>query len=311
MRSLVNALSVSSRAAARVGPTAGIPAASSASAIPWPRGASGPIAARSAPWSFAQGTMRSTAFTSPRRISLEARRIPGFWFAIAARISAPLRRRASTIACSRPPPPTTRTFTYAGMARRDKGFRPRNSLAVLNDDVPLPILRSSAAREGRSRAGRFLYPTSTIPHATRLRRGCAGAPAADAGDARAEPEDGGGAGRRRGRPRGHRPRRLVRDPGSRGPNGRDGRRRSRWCDGAPGADRPGGSGHPHEQHDERSVVHGRPPDRRLHEHPLPGPHGPVRRDDRDDVDGPHLGGPHRGSDGLMVLPHDGQPDGLH
>src|SRR2546425_5372854 len=70
----------------------------------------GPMTARATARSFAHETLRSTAVTSPRRTSLDRRRIPGFWFVIAAKMSAWLRCSASTIACSRPPPPTTSTF---------------------------------------------------------------------------------------------------------------------------------------------------------------------------------------------------------
>ena len=105
-----NAFDVSSAAAARVGPNTGIPAASSASATPTESGASGPTttsstdAARATP-TTASGSSGSTG-TQRTRGSAAIAALPG-----ATTTSLPPGSCASfhARACSRPPPPSTRT----------------------------------------------------------------------------------------------------------------------------------------------------------------------------------------------------------
>src|SRR5512136_2413612 len=65
--------------------------------------------AYSAPFSCAYATMREISVSWQSLKSRARAAIPGFFFAITAKISVSwLRARARTMACSRPPPPTIR-----------------------------------------------------------------------------------------------------------------------------------------------------------------------------------------------------------
>ena len=108
--SFAKAFDPSSSAAAWVGPKAGMPAASSASTAPTTSAASGPITARSTWRALASATiasMSSAATSGNTSASAAMPALPG-----AQRISGCASERASarTIACSRPPPPTTSAF---------------------------------------------------------------------------------------------------------------------------------------------------------------------------------------------------------
>ena len=100
----------STRAAAAVGPNAGIAASASASTRPATSGASGPTTTRSTACSRAAATSAGTSVTGMGN-SVASRSMPGF--PGAQRISGACGERPSarTMACSRPPPPTTRTLT--------------------------------------------------------------------------------------------------------------------------------------------------------------------------------------------------------
>src|SRR3954447_17382885 len=109
MTSLANAFEPSRRAAARVGPNAARPRDSSSSTRPATSGASGPTTVRS---TASRSARSASAPTSPMPTSgkvLASSAMPGL--PGAARTSGPCGERwsARTIACSRPPAPTTRT----------------------------------------------------------------------------------------------------------------------------------------------------------------------------------------------------------
>ena len=105
-----NAFDPSSRAAARLGPKAGMPRSRTASATPATRGASGPITTRS--MSFARANPVTAAGLSGSSSTIVASRampaLPGA-AKISCRTSSP--RRARTMACSRAPAPRTRILT--------------------------------------------------------------------------------------------------------------------------------------------------------------------------------------------------------
>src|SRR3954471_874515 len=115
--SLAKAFDPSISAAALVGPKAAIPASSKASTAPATSPASGPITASSTPLLFAAATIAaaSSAATSGRDSASAA--IPALPGAQSTSSTCDERRSAFTIACSRPPPPTTRTFNSSGLER--------------------------------------------------------------------------------------------------------------------------------------------------------------------------------------------------
>jgi len=78
----MNDLEVSILAASLVGDAHLMPADSSASTIPTPRGASGPMNASSTPFSFAKDTTLSTSFSSQSRYFSALAIIPGLAFFI-------------------------------------------------------------------------------------------------------------------------------------------------------------------------------------------------------------------------------------
>ncbi|KAF5044370.1 hypothetical protein DSECCO2_492570 [anaerobic digester metagenome] len=106
-----NALSVSIWAAARVGPTQGIPAASRRSTTPASRGASGPMTATSRAFSVVNPTISGILVSFSRSTRSASRAIPGLLRAMTENILTPLlQESALVIACSLPPPPTTSIF---------------------------------------------------------------------------------------------------------------------------------------------------------------------------------------------------------
>src|SRR5690606_7313351 len=122
--SLAKLLDDSMRAAAAVGPAAAMPSAFSLSTRPRASGFSGHTTTRSAPTSRAAATCPSTsvAATGRQRATSSMPALPG------AAYSAPtpsLCASFHTMACSRPPPPTTSTVFL-----RDK------SEALLQQSVP-------------------------------------------------------------------------------------------------------------------------------------------------------------------------------
>src|SRR3954451_12465543 len=119
MTSLANALDPSRRAAAREGPKAARPRPWSSSTSPATSGASGPTTVRptsSRSTRSAMGAMSSTP-ASNVRASCAMPGLPGV-----ARTSGACGERVSarTIACSRPPAPTTRTRMRVLLERRDE-----------------------------------------------------------------------------------------------------------------------------------------------------------------------------------------------
>ena len=108
--SLAKAFEPSSSAAAWLGPKAGTPAASSASTAPTTSAASGPITARSTPCSRRQGDDRPDVLDPDLRKHSASAAIPALPGAQSTSGAAAERRSARTIACSRPPLPTTSAF---------------------------------------------------------------------------------------------------------------------------------------------------------------------------------------------------------
>ena len=126
------------RGRGRAGRTPAGPRASSASTTPATSGASGPTTVRSALLLRSPGA-RSRRRPRPRRRSTRASAampaLPGAHSTSGAR---GLRCSARTIACSRPPPPTTRTFIARGSRRRS-----RRSPAPRNTNARLPLRATS------------------------------------------------------------------------------------------------------------------------------------------------------------------------
>src|SRR3954468_18185043 len=117
MTSFACALDPSSRAAAADGPKAGIPRSPSASASPATSGASGPITTSPAPSASATRTRPPTSSTATSSTRASAA-MPGFPGAASSSCPPGDRASARTIACSRPPAPTTRIFTAAVRSER-------------------------------------------------------------------------------------------------------------------------------------------------------------------------------------------------
>ena len=114
--SFANAFDPSIRAASAPGPNTATPRRRSMSASPMTRGASGPTTTRSTPSSQASGT--SDAGSSARTgWQLASAAMPGFPGAACSSVSPPPRASAHASACSRPPDPTTSTFTGAIVSR--------------------------------------------------------------------------------------------------------------------------------------------------------------------------------------------------
>ena len=105
MNSLANALLLSSRAAACVGPNAAMPSADSASTRPSASGASGPTTTRSAASACASATCARTSLV-PAAWQRATRAMPGL--PGAAWTSWPKEAQRHASACSRAPEPTTR-----------------------------------------------------------------------------------------------------------------------------------------------------------------------------------------------------------
>ncbi len=107
--SFEKAFEPSSRAHAALGPKAAIPAAPSASTSPSTSGASGPTTTRSTCSSRAAATSASISPT-PIGSSRASAAMPALPGAHSSSGDCGERASARTIACSRPPPPMTRTF---------------------------------------------------------------------------------------------------------------------------------------------------------------------------------------------------------
>ncbi len=123
-RFLMNDFEVSILAAALVGDAHDIPASSRASTIPTSKGASGPTNASSTEFSRANLRTLPTSFSSIRAYFFALLIIPGLAFFITAYISEPALWKASTAACSLPPPPTVRTRIFTAPFLRLSHQRP-------------------------------------------------------------------------------------------------------------------------------------------------------------------------------------------
>src|SRR5271165_4194263 len=110
MKALAKSFELSNRAAARVGPKMRRPAARNASTIPAASGPSGPTTVRPTDSARAKSTRSATAasatLVSPGSSAVPA--LPGATKTLATREDCAIRHAS---ACSRPPPPTTSTFT--------------------------------------------------------------------------------------------------------------------------------------------------------------------------------------------------------
>src|SRR5690349_17432531 len=109
MISLQNALEPSSSAPAAPGPKHAIPAAASASATPATSGASGPTTTSETPSAQAAATTDAPSSTETPEMIRASAAIPAFPGAHSSSGAWGERRSAWMIACSRAPPPRTRT----------------------------------------------------------------------------------------------------------------------------------------------------------------------------------------------------------
>ena len=116
--SLANAFEPSIRAAAALGPKQAIPAARTASAAPATSGTSGPITTRSARTSPASAATAAGSPTASGRCSATIA-VPALPGAQTSAVTAGSAASARHSACSRAPPPTTRTRTGARVPARD------------------------------------------------------------------------------------------------------------------------------------------------------------------------------------------------
>jgi hypothetical protein len=117
MSSLANAFEDSSCAAARIGPKIGRSRSSNRSTIPSASGTSGPTTVSSTRSSAANAARDSRSRVSTGTVVATAS-IPGLPGAAKIVPSGRSRRSLSAIACSRPPSPTTSSFTNPkGLAR--------------------------------------------------------------------------------------------------------------------------------------------------------------------------------------------------
>ena len=121
MTSFEYAFEPSRRAAAASGPKHATPAAAHASASPATSGASGPATTSSTPAAAAARARPSTS-PAPTSSTPASRRIPGLPGAHSTSGRCGERTSARTIACSRPPPPTTRTRTYSEAMKSSIGI---------------------------------------------------------------------------------------------------------------------------------------------------------------------------------------------
>src|SRR5918998_292137 len=123
MTSLAKTFEPSIRAAAREGPKTLRPASQKHSAIPLTKGTSGPTTVRSTPAVLAKLRKETRSFAEISTVSASEATpgLPG-----AAKISdvSGLFERASTSACSRPPPPTTSKRTALSPYPLDYGLVP-------------------------------------------------------------------------------------------------------------------------------------------------------------------------------------------
>ena len=142
---LANALDVSICAAAAVGPNTGIPCAMQASASPAASGASGPTITASTCSSCASRTRPATsdADVDTQVASAAMPGLPGAASSVASGISCLMRHAR---ACSRPPPPTSRSFMARNLPwratspadRQPPAFRRNASAARANESPTLP-----------------------------------------------------------------------------------------------------------------------------------------------------------------------------
>src|SRR5689334_12449977 len=155
MTSLANAFEPSSWATSRVGPKAATPRAARRSTSPSTSGASGPTTTRSTPSAAAAAAIPATSptATSSRRAWRAMPGLPG-----AHRTSGPCGERPSarTIACSRPPAPTTRTFTRRWRRSRDRSSEARDEVVDRDGRERLVADRSARAQLERHPRHRLL-----------------------------------------------------------------------------------------------------------------------------------------------------------
>src|SRR5215472_10644442 len=136
MRSLAKALELSIRAAAWLGPKTAMSASARRSARPTDNGSSGPITTRSTCSRRARATCSSMATSFTGKHSA-CRPMPGLPGAAMRRVRSGLWASFQASACSRPPPPTRRTFTGPPPGVRRRPRRPS----------PLPRGASAGAAE--------------------------------------------------------------------------------------------------------------------------------------------------------------------
>src|SRR3954449_6215519 len=134
-----------------------MPASSSASTAPATSGASGPTTTRSAPASRAAATIPGTSSAPTGRHSTWSRAMPALPGAQSTSGRCGLRSRARTRACSRPPPPTTRTrFTRPAPGARATLASERGDEVVHGDGDERLVARRTPRPELERYAGHGL-----------------------------------------------------------------------------------------------------------------------------------------------------------
>ncbi len=170
--SLAKALEPSSRAASADGPNTGMPAARTASATPATSGASGPTTTSSTPSSTASAvTCAPSSWSTGWTVATCA--IPALPGAQCSSVTAGSWDRERHRACSRAPPPMTRTFTLgkgsrwpvrAALRSRRKRRSRGSGTRTASEDHPVPgVPRSPLGARVRTAGHRRLPRTGEIP----------------------------------------------------------------------------------------------------------------------------------------------------
>src|SRR5688572_2776513 len=161
--SLVNCLLPSSLAASLRGPKQGRPAAMKASTTPATSGPSGPTTVSPAPSARASATSLSTSVAATAALrhfgSSAVPALPG------ATITSVTRGDCASFqarACSRPPPPMTRTFTAGSMAEMPHAGEYHRDAALVGRGDDLGVAQRAARLDHRADAelGRGVEPVA-------------------------------------------------------------------------------------------------------------------------------------------------------
>src|SRR5690348_6216541 len=151
MKAFAKSFELSSCAAARVGPKMRRPASRNASTMPAASGASGPTIVSATPSRFANATSvaMSSIGTLQRSGSAAVPALPGATNTFATRGDCATFHAS---ACSRPPPPTTRTFIGRSMPEMAHAGEHHRNAALVGRRDHLVVAYAAAGLDDRDRA---------------------------------------------------------------------------------------------------------------------------------------------------------------